>query len=354
MPPSSWKKRKVAKTELYYGCVDARRPLGDLGMAIADMHVLRGIAAYIPPGDPAIAASLERALKEGITRITVSGHTDCGGACACVEHNKTLPSVMHSLAALNTVRDGVEKRYPHDKTARLRHMECAIVHESLRNLRSYECVRKAEEKGALTLRGIIIDIATGQQHDITHTHDAPNTTTEFPPHNPGMILFSGMDPSGPAATLGINKGDSLIVRNFGALIKTRDPKTAAELEFAVNAKGVKKIAIALEDDSVLVATALDDAAQTPAFRQYIAPLKNDIAAVRAAHPGDIEAQRQALSQRILEQGLANLRSYAAVSQAENLTLEAWQVHGPSGRKDIVATAHIGTPENEHRKGSTRA
>lgn len=338
--------------DLYIGCVDARRPLGDFGMNISDMHVLRSIAAYLPANDPDVEAALQRAIKDGVKRITVAGHTDCGGVCACADRNTAVPAVLNSLETLAGVRDRMEKAHPKDKTARLRHMECAVVHETMKNLRSYACVREAEAKGELNLRGWLIDIANGKQHDITHSDAAPDTTKEFPAHNPHMLLLSGMDPSAPVATLGINKGDSLIVRNYGAFIKNRDPRTAAVLEFAVNAKGVKKIALALEEDSKFINACLDEKLQTPAFRQYIAPIARDIQVIRATHPDDLDAQKKLLEKRVIEVSLTNLRSYAPVGMAKHLEIEVWRVN-KAGGKTIESTLQIGSPEGEKKVAGAR-
>ncbi len=346
----------MAIEELYIGCVDARHPVAELGLTMDRVRVLRDIAAYIPANDPDIEAALEHAIKvDKVKRITVGGHTDCGGVCACVEHNTSLSAVAHNMAPLAKLRSETEKLHPTDMDARKRHMECAVVQESIQNLRTYKCVKDAEAAGQLDIRGWLIDIATSKAHDITHAKTAPQTSAKYPPHEPAMLLFSGMDPSAGVSNIGVNKGDALIVRNFGALVKPRDAKTAAVLEFAVNAKQVPKLAIALESNSALMRACLHEGPQLASVEKYIAPLKKDIASIRTAHPDDVEAQRHALEKRILEMGIASLRSYAPVSKAKNLIIEGWVVDSATMQKHIAISTTINPAEvGTELKGSYRA
>lgn len=312
--------------ELLVGCVDARRPIGDYKLTIKNTRILRSIGAYIPAGDPDIEAALEYAINhDKISRITVASHTDCGAACACMQQNEAVPEVLHYLKPLNDFRKKIQDRFPTQPETQLREMELAITRESLKNLRSYPCVAEAEALGKLSLRGWLVDISNSEQHDVTNPGVVPVTTTKFPPHEPKMLLFSHMDPHAPVASLGIEKGQSLIVRNFSAFVPPGKESIAATLEFALKAKGIKKIVVSIDENSAAVDASLQLEKQSPSIARYLEPLKTDIAAAQRMHTGDTEAKKREIAKRILATSMKNLRDYKAVRETPDVTIEAWLV-----------------------------
>ncbi|MBY0407710.1 MAG: carbonic anhydrase, partial [Rickettsiales bacterium] len=199
----------MKRKELYIGCIDARRPLGDLNLDIGDTYVLRTIGAYVPRNDPEMERALNFAINTGnIGRITVAAHADCGAACACMDQNKAVPHVLESLKGLDAVRKTITTT---NRNQSLRELEVKIAQESLQNLMTYECVKKAVKEGKLELRGWLVDISNGHQHDVTAAKDAPFLGDKFPPHNPKRIVFSDMDPRFSVRKLGIENGESFIV-----------------------------------------------------------------------------------------------------------------------------------------------
>lgn len=324
-----------SRRELLVACVDARRPVGDYNLSMKQTRILRCLGGYIPANDPDVEAALEYAItKERIGRITIASHTDCGAACACMQKNQAVPHVLNYLKDLDPLREKIKQRFPDDERMQMREMERLIAHESLNNLRSYECVRKAEKEDGLVLRTWLVDVASGQPHDTTDPAHKPVTTPEFPPHEPQMIYFSNMDPRAPVASIGINKGQSLIVRNFSGLVPPGKEHVAAALEFAVKAKGIRKIVVGIEENCAAVQALVNPTEDVPMVARHLAPLRQDAAVVRRTHTGDVEAQKREIAKRLLAASLKNLRGYDAVQQTPGITLEAWLVDS-DGKKTHI-------------------
>lgn len=151
---------------LLIGCVDARLDIiDDIGIPKGKALIMRNIAALVAGAHeesverPIEAATLEFAVSVmKVKHVAVMGHTDCGGIRAQLE-GIDIPQISRYLEPLETVHRQIEERGG-SKTKQAREMEQAAVRLSLKNLRTYESVKKAEKSGRLALHGWVIDTAT--------------------------------------------------------------------------------------------------------------------------------------------------------------------------------------------------
>lgn len=153
---------------LLIGCVDARLDIiDDIGIPKGRALVMRNIAALVAGAHeesqsrPIEAATLEFAVNVmKVKHIVVMGHTDCGGIRAQLE-NIDIPHIKRYLEPLeDTHRRVLEKGGSKAEQARM--MERDAVRLSLKNLRTYACVKQAEAEKRVTLHGWVIDVATQQ------------------------------------------------------------------------------------------------------------------------------------------------------------------------------------------------
>jgi carbonic anhydrase len=149
---------------LLIGCVDARKdPIDDLGIPKGKALILRNVAALVHPEhekrltESAALAFAVRHMK--VKHIAVMGHTDCGGIRAAIEGISSyslrdyLQPVYHLSEQVQQAEEGL--------AAQRRLLEQEAIKYSVRNLRSYDYIREAEEEGTLKLHGWLLDIASG-------------------------------------------------------------------------------------------------------------------------------------------------------------------------------------------------
>jgi carbonic anhydrase len=178
---------------LYIGCIDARLdPIDDIGIPKGKALIYRNIAALVRPssdsplGTPMDMDTINAALATGEIpesvsmgatleffvghipsdgkkkHIVISGHTDCGGIDACLhdrcKHDSYLPRY---LSALKEAREEVIAN-PALITSEQKHraLEEASVRQSIKNLMTYDVIRKAVEEDRVELHGWVIDTAT--------------------------------------------------------------------------------------------------------------------------------------------------------------------------------------------------
>lgn len=138
-----------------------------------EMFVVRNVAAMVPPfettpGHHGVSAALEFAVQVlKVREIIVLGHGMCGGCRAALtqELHGSEPGeggfIADWIAMLDEVRGPVVERHGTAGREAERAMEHAGVRLSIRNLRTFPCIRRKEEKGALTLRGAFFAISDG-------------------------------------------------------------------------------------------------------------------------------------------------------------------------------------------------
>ncbi|MBX7079514.1 MAG: sulfate permease [Nannocystaceae bacterium] len=148
---------------LFVACADSRvSPLLITSAEPGEVFVHRNVGNIVPPpgGDdmPAEGAAVEYAVGVlGVKQIVVCGHSGCGAMAAIAGGVPPgLPSVERWLGFAAHVRDRVPLGASPEALAR------ANVLIQLENLRRYEVVRAALERGALTLQAWYYDIAAAE------------------------------------------------------------------------------------------------------------------------------------------------------------------------------------------------
>lgn len=142
-----------------------------------EMFVVRNVAALVPPfetapGHHGVSAALEFAVQVlKVESILVMGHGRCGGCeAAFTQALKNAPAgeggfIADWISLLDDARDtvcaahGAEANRP-----TLRAMEQAAVEVSLKNLRTFPCIRSKERTGELQLIGAYFAISDGALH----------------------------------------------------------------------------------------------------------------------------------------------------------------------------------------------
>jgi carbonic anhydrase len=151
---------------LFVGCCDSRKPLDTITRATpGDLFIHRNIANLVAPGDPAVAAVLEFAIRTlEVRHLIVCGHTRCGGVSAALDGveegalgvwltpvRELAALHRHELARIDE-REGREDRLSALNV--IAQLENALEHPSVR--------RRLEGEGPpLHLHGWIFQVETG-------------------------------------------------------------------------------------------------------------------------------------------------------------------------------------------------
>jgi carbonic anhydrase len=165
-------------------CSDSRvDPAQIFDVDPGEIFVVRNVAALVPPfetspGHHGVSAALEFAVQVlNVKKIIVLGHGMCGGCKAALtqEMRGCAPGeggfVADWIALLDDVREPVVEQFgTHGRDAE-RAMEQHGVRVSLRNLRTFPCIRERERSGALRLRGAFFAISDGVLHLLDETSD---------------------------------------------------------------------------------------------------------------------------------------------------------------------------------------
>lgn len=157
-------------TQLFITCADSRIvPNMITTTGPGDQFCVRNVGNLVPPygsNSNSVDAAVEYAVEVlGVAQIVVCGHSHCGAAAAALDASgqdgsalrtwlKHLEVSVRRSAALPDIIDPVTgiKLSPADK------LSVTNVAVQLENLRSFACVRKAEESGRLELVGLYFDI----------------------------------------------------------------------------------------------------------------------------------------------------------------------------------------------------
>jgi len=166
-------------------CCDSRVDPETIFSAMpGELFVVRNVANLVPPYETdgkyhGVSAALEfAALNLHVERVIVMGHSNCGGIRAAVEHTAAKQSeaefISNWMSMLDETRDKVVSENTESTPAELaQKLEKRGIENSIKNLRTFPCVRALEEKGKLTLHGAHFDIGAG---DLTLLDE---TTGEF-------------------------------------------------------------------------------------------------------------------------------------------------------------------------------
>jgi len=148
-------------------CADSRVDPTDIFDAYpGEMFVVRNVANIVPPVDPTggyhgTSASIEYAVNEiGVESIVVMGHESCGGIQGCLAglgHDENGGYVGKWLSLINQVRENVIARKVPEEELQFE-MELENVRQSIRNLMTFDFVKKAIEEDRLKLQGAYFSI----------------------------------------------------------------------------------------------------------------------------------------------------------------------------------------------------
>ena len=141
-----------------------------------EIFVVRNVAAMVPPfettpGHHGVSAALEFAVQFlKVKEVVVMGHGMCGGCKAALTRQMegAVPGeggfVADWIALLDDARDEVAHTHGTEGRPAERAMEQAGVKISLRNLRTFPCIRSKERSGELRLTGAFFAISDGVLH----------------------------------------------------------------------------------------------------------------------------------------------------------------------------------------------
>ncbi|WP_148256622.1 bifunctional SulP family inorganic anion transporter/carbonic anhydrase [Kribbella flavida] len=157
-------------TQLFITCADSRIvPNLITTTGPGEQFCVRNVGNLVPPhgaNSSSVDAAVEYAVEVlGVTSIVVCGHSHCGAAAAVLDGSADdgsglrswlrhlEPSIRRALALPDIADPATGVRLsPADK------LSVANVAVQLENLRSFACVRKAEQEGRLELVGLWFDI----------------------------------------------------------------------------------------------------------------------------------------------------------------------------------------------------
>jgi carbonic anhydrase len=169
-------------------CSDSRvDPSQIFDVAPGEAFVVRNVAAMVPPfetnpGHHGVSAALEFAVQVlKVKEIVVMGHGMCGGCKAALTQDLVGAErgeggfIADWISLLDEAREPVVAAHgTHGREAE-RAMELAGVRASLKNLRTFPCIREKERAGELKLTGAFFAISDGVLHVLNET------TGEFAP-----------------------------------------------------------------------------------------------------------------------------------------------------------------------------
>ena len=155
-------------------CSDSRvDPAQIFDVNPGQVFVVRNVAALVPPfettpGHHGVSAALEFAVQFlKVREIVVMGHGMCGGCQAALtqELRGTEPGkggfIADWIEMLDEAREPIARELGTTGREAERAMEQAAVKVSLKNLRTFPCVREKEKRGELVLRGAFFAISDG-------------------------------------------------------------------------------------------------------------------------------------------------------------------------------------------------
>ncbi|KAI0294725.1 carbonic anhydrase [Multifurca ochricompacta] len=159
---------------LWLGCSDSRVPESVLTASRpGDIFVHRNIANQIHPDDDSVLSVITYAVEVvGIEHILVVGHTNCGGALACLEaaSGKIAPPttpLARWLAPLTSLARSLDLQGASTPKA-MRKLVEENVRVQVANVVNATPVRAAWESGRknLWVHGLVYDLETGRLNDL--------------------------------------------------------------------------------------------------------------------------------------------------------------------------------------------
>jgi carbonic anhydrase len=152
---------------LWIGCSDSRViPEQVTGAGPGELFVIRNVANVVPPAgteDAAVGAVIEYAIQHlQVPHAVICGHTQCGGIKALEGHVDPdhEPHIVRWVDLARPARTQVEASGVPEEARYLETVKANVLLQR-ENLRTYGCVRDAEQFGQLTVHGWLYDLHTG-------------------------------------------------------------------------------------------------------------------------------------------------------------------------------------------------
>lgn len=155
-------------------CCDSRVDPETIFSAMpGELFVVRNVANLVPPFETdgqyhGVSAALEFAvLNLRVSHIVVMGHSSCGGVTAALrgqaEHETEARFITKWMSMLGEARSRLMMAHPGTGCDSLlqKELEYEGIKTSLKNLRTFPCVKELERKGQLELHGAHFDIGAG-------------------------------------------------------------------------------------------------------------------------------------------------------------------------------------------------
>jgi len=156
---------------LVVGCCDSRvSPEVIFDAGPGELFVVRNVANLVPPYEPdtssyhGTSAAIEFAVNAlKVKHIVVLGHASCGGIRAFHDQAEPLSAgdFIGKWMSQISVMAAALPLSGHDRSARLKRLELAVVEQSMNNLLTFPAIRQRVQTGELTLHGAYFGVATG-------------------------------------------------------------------------------------------------------------------------------------------------------------------------------------------------
>ena len=158
---------------LVVACCDSRSaPETIFDSPPGDMFVIRNVANMVPPYEPdghyhSTSAALEFAVQAlRVKDIVVMGHGRCGGIKAALDPASEPLSPGDFIGRwMHLLKPAAEQIQSNDimtDAERQTALERVSIRNSIKNLRTFPCVRILEERGKLAIHGAWFDISNGE------------------------------------------------------------------------------------------------------------------------------------------------------------------------------------------------
>ena len=166
-------------TSMIIGCCDSRSaPDTIFNSGPGELFVVRNVANLVPPfqtsdGFFSTSAAIEFAVQSlKVQNIVVMGHGRCGGIQAALDNEMEPLSSGNFIGKwvelLKPVADEVNQKTYDSAAQRQTALEYAGIIHSIKNLRTFPFVAKAEQEGGLILHGAWFDISLGELWVLDH------------------------------------------------------------------------------------------------------------------------------------------------------------------------------------------
>ncbi len=148
---------------LYIGCSDSRVPIELISGALpGDLYVVRNTGNIVPASyyaDACVGAAIEHAVEElQVEHAIVCGHYGCGGVAVVAGMPAGRYQFQPHLAGWLYHARAIVERVPEEQPeVRYRRLVEENVRLQVENLRTYTCVREAEQEGRLHLHAWVYD-----------------------------------------------------------------------------------------------------------------------------------------------------------------------------------------------------